>query len=107
MCATRQLQFPLLWLIPAAVLVLLTLAFLPLLGSMKGLPRDERFWKAGVFYVNRADPALFVRKRFRTGYTLNFGHSSSRWVFSVILLLGAAPIVLAVRMLINVRHLAR
>ena len=44
---THQLQFPLLWLIPAAVLVLLTIAFLPLFVPIKDPPpRNEEFWRA-------------------------------------------------------------
>jgi uncharacterized membrane protein len=35
---------------------------------------DDRFWKAGVFYFNRDDPALMVAKRFGAGWTLNFGN---------------------------------
>jgi len=103
----RQLQFPFLWLIPAAVVVLLIIAFLPLFVPIKHPAQNEQFWRAGIFYVNRDDPALFVRKRFRTGYTINFGHSWSWWVLSLILLLATTPIVLAVSMLINIRHLAR
>ena len=34
----------------------------------------DRYWKLGLFYVNRDDPALIVEKRFGIGYTLNFGH---------------------------------
>jgi uncharacterized membrane protein len=35
---------------------------------------DDRNWKAGLFYVNRADPALVVSRRFGLGWTLNLGH---------------------------------
>ncbi len=34
----------------------------------------DQYWKLGIFYVNRDDPALFVEKRFGLGYSLNFGH---------------------------------
>ncbi len=40
---------------------------------------DDRFWKLGMFYVNRDDPALMVAKRFGVGRTLNFGHPLT-WV---------------------------
>lgn len=40
----------------------------------------DRYWKLGLFYINRDDPALFVEKRFGIGYTLNFGHIGA-WVF--------------------------
>lgn len=46
---------------------------------------DRRYWKAGVFYVNRNDPAIFVRKRTGIGYTFNFGHWVA-WVVMAILL---------------------
>jgi uncharacterized membrane protein len=34
---------------------------------------DDRFWKAGLVYVNRDDPALVVGARFGVGWALNFG----------------------------------
>jgi len=37
----------------------------------------DRYWKLGLFYVNRDDPAFFVEKRFGVGYTINFGHSGT------------------------------
>jgi uncharacterized membrane protein len=39
----------------------------------------DRYWKAGLFYVNPDDPALFIEKRFGVGYTINFGRPTS-WV---------------------------
>jgi uncharacterized membrane protein len=35
---------------------------------------DDRFWKAGLFYVNRDDPSVMVGRRFGVGWTLNFGN---------------------------------
>ena len=35
---------------------------------------DDRYWKAGVFYVNRNDPSFIVEKRFGIGWTFNFAH---------------------------------
>jgi uncharacterized membrane protein len=37
-------------------------------------PDDDRFWKAGIFYVNRDDPAIMVQRRFGVGWTMNLGH---------------------------------
>ncbi|WP_345763999.1 DUF1648 domain-containing protein [Diaminobutyricibacter sp. McL0608] len=37
-------------------------------------PDDDRFWKAGSVYVNPADPALLVPKRFGVGWTVNLGN---------------------------------
>lgn len=45
----------------------------------------DRYWKLGLFYVNRDDPALFVEKRFGIGYTINFGHTGA-WVFLAVFL---------------------
>jgi uncharacterized membrane protein len=35
---------------------------------------DDRFWKAGLVYVNRDDPALMVNTRFAFGLTPNLGN---------------------------------
>jgi len=35
---------------------------------------DDTYWKAGVFYVNKNDPSIFVEKRFGVGWTMNFGN---------------------------------
>jgi uncharacterized membrane protein len=47
----------------------------------------DRYWKAGLFYVNRDDPALFVEKRFGLGYTLNFGHPGTWLLIAALILL--------------------
>jgi uncharacterized membrane protein len=56
-------------------------------GNVRGLARaagtdrdDDRFWKAGLLYANRDDPALVVGARFGVGWTLNFGHPVA-WLF--------------------------
>jgi len=54
----------------------------------------DAHWRWGQLYVNRADPAFFVEKRFGIGYTLNFGHPLW-WVFFVGLLV---PLALALLM---------
>lgn len=35
---------------------------------------DDRWWKGGLIYVNRDDPAVMVTKRFGVGWTLNLGN---------------------------------
>ena len=47
---------------------------------------EDRYWKAGVFYINPGDPALFVEKRFGIGYTMNLGHWAS-WVIAATIML--------------------
>ena len=50
-------------------------------GNVRGLALaagtdrdDDRFWKGGLFYVNRDDPALVVGARFGFGWALNYGN---------------------------------
>ncbi|MFI5609261.1 DUF1648 domain-containing protein [Amycolatopsis sp. NPDC051903] len=46
---------------------------------------DDRFWKGGLVYVNRADRAVFVPKRFGIGWTLNFGNPVALGAFAFLL----------------------
>jgi len=50
-------------------------------GNVRGLALaagtdrdDDRFWKGGLVYVNRDDPALVVGARFGFGWALNYGN---------------------------------
>ncbi|NLD91797.1 MAG: DUF1648 domain-containing protein [Fibrobacter sp.] len=43
---------------------------------------DDQYWKYGVFYVNRNDPAIFLEKRAGIGWTINFGQPLS-WIIIV------------------------
>ncbi len=52
---------------------------------------DNRFWKLGLFYVNRDDPSWLVEHRFGLGYTLNFGN-----VKAVLVVIGVTAAMLAV-----------
>jgi uncharacterized membrane protein len=52
--------------------------------------QEDNYWKAGLFYYNPEDPALWVTKRSGLGWTTNFAHPLS-WVFIVAILL--IPIV--------------
>jgi uncharacterized membrane protein len=55
----------------------------------------DKYWKLGLIYINRNDPALFVEKRFGVGYTLNFGHPGT-WVFLAVLVAVFVAIILIV-----------
>lgn len=55
-------------------------------GAPVGDRSPDRCWKAGIFYVNPDDPALFVEKRFGIGYTLNFAHPAA-WLLMILLTL--------------------
>jgi uncharacterized membrane protein len=59
-------------------------------------PDDDHFWKGGVFYVNRHDPALMVPKRFGIGWTINLGHPAGIVIGVVLLVVIAGGITLAV-----------
>ncbi|MGO4535635.1 DUF5808 domain-containing protein [Leifsonia sp. 2MCAF36] len=50
-------------------------------------PDDDRYWRAGIFYVNRDDAALFVQRRFGVGWTINLGHPAGIAIGVVVLLL--------------------
>ena len=45
---------------------------------------DDRFWKAGLFYVNRSDPAVMVAVRIGVGWTLNLGNPASWLVVAAV-----------------------
>ena len=40
---------------------------------------DDKYWKGGLFYINKDDPSIFVEKRFGVGWTFNFGRPLS-WI---------------------------
>jgi uncharacterized membrane protein len=69
-------------------------------GNVRGLALatgtdrdDDRFWKAGLLYVNRDDPAIVVGSRFGAGWTLNLGNPTAWLIIAGIV---AAPAGLAV-----------
>jgi uncharacterized membrane protein len=55
----------------------------------------DRYWKAGIFYVNPGDPAVFVEKRFGIGYTVNFGRPAAWVILGAVLLIPLVAGVLA------------
>ncbi|GHE14234.1 DUF5808 domain-containing protein [Streptomyces alanosinicus] len=58
---------------------------------------DDQYWRLlGTVYVNRADPALLVQKRFGIGWTVNFGNPRG-----VVLLLGLILAPLVVPLLVH------
>ncbi|MDH6112042.1 putative membrane protein [Kitasatospora sp. MAP12-15] len=46
---------------------------------------DDRYWRAGLFYVNREDPAFFVPKRFGVGWSVNLGNPWAALLLAVLL----------------------
>lgn len=57
-------------------------------------PQSDSYWKAGVFYYNPNDPAIFVSKRVGIGYTMNFANKMSWVVLVGILLIALLPALL-------------
>jgi len=48
---------------------------------------NSKYYKWGFFYCNKADPRVFVPKRYGLGYTLNFGKPYVTAGFILILLI--------------------
>jgi uncharacterized membrane protein len=57
-------------------------------------PQNDSYWKAGMFYYNPDDPAIFVSKRVGIGYTVNFANKVSWLVMLGILLIALLPALL-------------
>jgi uncharacterized membrane protein len=52
---------------------------------------DDKYWRGGLFYINREDPALWVARRFGVGWTLNFGNPRAAMLLAgVVALIGLA-----------------
>ena len=51
---------------------------------------DDEHWKAGVFYVNRNDPSLFLPERFGIGWTMNWGRPGAWVIVGMLVLVTAA-----------------
>lgn len=63
-------------------------------------PMSDRYWKAGIFYYNPGDPAIFVAKRVGIGYTMNF---ASTWAWVIVL--GTLAVILLPIVLLRHPHL--
>jgi uncharacterized membrane protein len=72
------------------------LARLPSPATGDGTP--DHCWKAGLFYVNPDDPAVFVPKRSGLGYTVNFGRPGG-WLALLLMLAVPLLVVLLTRSL--------
>jgi uncharacterized membrane protein len=58
-------------------------------AAARGDRTPDACWKLGIFYINRADPSVFVAKRFGIGYTVNFGNW---WTWAVLGVIVAAVV---------------
>ncbi len=59
---------------------------------------DDRFWKLGIFYVNRGDASLFLPERFGIGWTINWGRPAA-WALTAGFVLVTAAFVAATLLL--------
>ncbi|SIR61619.1 Uncharacterized membrane protein [Paenibacillus sp. RU4T] len=57
-------------------------------------PGEDAKWKAGAFYWDRSDSAIFVEKRTGIGFTLNWGHPVSWVILAGILGFALIPLIL-------------
>jgi len=92
------------WVIPAIMLICVAGLILwsyrqiaaPALADAAPDPQSDSYWKAGMFYYNPNDPAIFVAKRVGIGYTVNFANKMCWLVLAGILLLGLLPAALGI-----------
>jgi uncharacterized membrane protein len=95
------MAFPM-WLIPAIsfgfVAVLIVWAAVkirsPAVSDVVPEPQSDSYWKAGMFYFNPDDPAIFVSKRVGIGYTMNFANRMSWLVVAGMVLIFLLPALL-------------
>jgi hypothetical protein len=98
----------LLWILLGVIFFFALFAYtIELYTAGNGHSTPDRCWRAGVFYANRDDPALFVRKRLSGGWTVNFGHRWSWAVLTVGILLVLVPIFFAALPLLMLMHKVR
>lgn len=45
---------------------------------------DDKYWRGGLFYVNRDDHALMIPRRFGVGWTLNFGNPQAAMLLAAV-----------------------
>jgi uncharacterized membrane protein len=57
---------------------------------------DDRFWKGGLIYVNRDDPALMVSARLGVGWTFNLANPAAWLLISAIAGVPAGLVIIAV-----------
>jgi uncharacterized membrane protein len=57
---------------------------------------DDRFWKGGLIYVNRDDPALMVGARFGVGWTFNLANPVAWLLISAIVGVPAGLVIIVV-----------
>jgi uncharacterized membrane protein len=88
-----------LWIVPAVILAFSAGLFVwayqkitaPVATGETPEPQNDSYWRAGMFYYNPGDPAIFVPKRVGIGYTMNFANKAAWFVLAGILLIALMP----------------
>ncbi len=65
----------------------------PIGSSSAGVKDDDLYWRGGVIYINKNDKRILVPKRFGVGYTFNMGHWGSWAIFSLIICIPIAVVI--------------
>ena len=91
----NQLRPHMAWFVLAPIVLFAVLSLLMPMLRHRDNRTSDRCWKAGIFYVNPADPELFVKKRLGIGYTLNFGNPWSWVVLAFVTLIAIGPLILS------------
>lgn len=60
--------------------------------SDESITTDDEFWKWGLFYVNKNDPAILVEKRVGIGWTFNFAHPGTYFFLFAVIILPLLPL---------------
>jgi len=94
----------LVWIILGALILVGLISVLVPLMARQNAPADSSLWRAGIFYVNPSDPALFVPKRFGIGYTINFGNRWSWLLIAILVVLILGPVVFSAVTISSIRH---
>ena len=55
---------------------------------------DDKYWRGGLFYVNREDHALMVPRRFGLGWALNFGNPRAAMLLAGVVALISMVVIL-------------
>jgi len=55
---------------------------------------DDKYWRGGLFYINRDDHALWIPRRFGLGWTLNFGNPRAAMLLAGVIALISLAITL-------------
>lgn len=56
---------------------------------------DDKYWRFGIFYINKDDPTIFIEKRFGVGWTVNLGRNEGIFLaISVVVLILMLPYIL-------------